>query len=252
MSTAKYSLFVTGTDTEIGKTFVSAALLRGLARAGLRAAAMKPIAAGAYERDGVWHNEDADQLDAAASVLLPPAMRTPFLLKEPAAPHIAAALEDVTLDMARIVQCHGEACERADAVVVEGVGGFRVPLTATQDTADLAVALNLPVVLVVGMRLGCISHALLTAEAIAARGLMIAGWVANRIDPAMTFAQENIDALRERLAAQFGAPLIGVVPHMSGAQAAALAELAAEHLNIDALLARLDALAPASEPLSSL
>ncbi|WP_028226024.1 dethiobiotin synthase [Paraburkholderia ferrariae] len=231
------SLFVTGTDTEIGKTFVSAALLRGLAHAGLRATALKPIAAGAYERDGVWRNEDADQLDAAASVLLPPDMRTPFLLKEPAAPHIAAALEGVTLDMQRIVECHRQACERADAVVVEGVGGFCVPLTAEHDTADLAVALDLPVVLVVGMRLGCISHALLTAQAIAARGLALAGWVANRIDPAMTFPEENIDALRERLAARYGAPLIGVVPHLRGGSA----DHAAEHLNIEMLLARLGA-----------
>ncbi|WP_395068880.1 dethiobiotin synthase [Paraburkholderia silvatlantica] len=229
------SLFVTGTDTEIGKTFVSAALLRGFAHAGLRATALKPVAAGACERDGVWHNEDADQLDAAASVLLAPEIRTPYLLKEPAAPHIAAALEGVTLDMARIVDCHEAACARADAIVVEGVGGFRVPLTATEDTADLAVALGLPVVLVVGMRLGCISHALLTAEAIAARGLTLAGWVANRIDPAMTFPEENIAALRERLAAQYGAPLVGVVPHMRGASA----DDAARHLNIDALLARL-------------
>ena len=229
------SLFVTGTDTEIGKTFVSAALLRGFARAGLRATALKPIAAGAYERDGIWHNEDADQLDAAASVLLPPEIRTPFLLKEPAAPHIAAALEGVTLDMARIIECYKAACERADAVVVEGVGGFRVPLTATEDTADLAVALGLPVVLVVGLRLGCISHALLTAEAIAARGLTLAGWVANRIDPAMSFPEENIAALRERLAVQYRAPLLGVVPHMRGASA----DDAAEHLNIDALLAHL-------------
>jgi len=229
------SLFVTGTDTEIGKTFVSAALLRGFARAGLRATALKPIAAGAWERGGIWHNEDADQLDAAASVLLPPEIRTPFLLKEPAAPHIAAALEGVALDMARIIECYKAACERADAVVVEGVGGFRVPLTATEDTADLAVALGLPVVLVVGMRLGCISHALLTAEAIAARGLTLAGWVANRIDPAMTFPEENIAALRERLAVQYRAPLIGAVPHMRGASA----DDAAGHLNIDALLAHL-------------
>lgn len=235
------SLFVTGTDTEIGKTFVSAALLRGLAHAGLRAAGMKPIAAGAFERDGVWHNEDADQLDAAASVLLPPALRTPYLLKEPAAPHIAAALEGVTLDVAHIAACYRQARERADIVVVEGVGGFRVPLDATHDTADLAVALGLPVVLVVGMRLGCISHALLTAEAIAARGLPLAGWVANRIDPAMTFPEENIAALRERLAAQYGAPLVGVVPHLRGASP----DEAAAHLDIDALLARLHAATPA-------
>ncbi|RQH09798.1 dethiobiotin synthase [Paraburkholderia dinghuensis] len=234
-------LFVTGTDTEIGKTFVSAALLRGFARAGLRAAGMKPIAAGAFERDGAWHNDDADQLDAAASVPLPSDLRTPYLLKEPAAPHIAAALEGVTLDIGHIVACYRQARERADVVVVEGVGGFRVPLDATRDTADLAVALDLPVVLVVGMRLGCISHALLTAEAVAARGLFIAGWVANCIDPAMTFPEENIDALRERLAAQYGAPLIGVVPHLRGVSA----DAAASHLDIDALLARLSTAAPA-------
>jgi dethiobiotin synthetase len=234
---APLSLFVTGTDTEIGKTFVSAALLRGFARAGLRAAGMKPVAAGAFLRDGVWHNEDADQLDAAASVLLPAPIRTPYLLKEPAAPHIAAALENVTLDVAHIVACHQEARTRADVVVVEGVGGFRVPLSAAHDTADLAVALGLPVVLVVGMRLGCISHALLTAESIAARGLPIAGWVANRIDPAMTFADENIDALRERLAAGHGAPLLGVVPNLRGANASA--DAAAGHLDIELLLSRL-------------
>jgi dethiobiotin synthetase len=226
------SLFVTGTDTEIGKTFVSSALLRGFVRAGLQAAAMKPIAAGAFELNGVLHNEDADQLDAASSVLLPPAMRTPYLLKEPAAPHIAAALENVTFDLEHIVACHRQAVQRADVVVVEGVGGFRVPLTATGDTADLAVALDLPVVLVVGMRLGCISHALLTAEAIAARGLTLAGWVANRIDPDMTFPDENIASIRAHLWRAYDAPLLGVVPHLSPASA----ELAAEQLDIQRLV----------------
>ena len=226
------SLFVTGTDTEIGKTLVSAALLRGFAREGLRATAMKPIAAGAARVDGVLHNEDADQLDAAASVLLPPDIRTPFMLKEPAAPHIAAALENVTLDMTRIVDAHKAALTMADVVVVEGVGGFRVPLTDTHDTADLALALNLPVVLVVGMRLGCISHALLTAEAIAARGLPIVGWVANRVDPDMLFPDENIAALRSRLDRQYGAPLLGIVPHLSPASA----DIAATHLDTTRLL----------------
>ncbi|MFL9870285.1 dethiobiotin synthase [Paraburkholderia megapolitana] len=226
------SLFVTGTDTEIGKTLVSTALLRGFVRAGLRAAAMKPVAAGAFEVDGVWHNEDADQLDAAANVLLPPAIRTPYLLKEPAAPHVAAALENVTLDVARIVECHAQASRTADVVVVEGVGGFCVPLTDTHDTADLARLLDLPVVLVVGMRLGCISHALLTAEAITARGLRIAGWVANRVDPNMRFADENIAAIRERLEHRYDAPLLGTVPHLNPTSA----DVAAEHLDIAALL----------------
>ncbi|CAG9237088.1 dethiobiotin synthetase [Paraburkholderia sabiae] len=231
------SLFVTGTDTEIGKTLVSAALLRGFVREGLRATAMKPIAAGATLVDGVLHNEDADQLDAAANVLLPPDIRTPFMLKEPAAPHIAAAHENVALDMTRIVEAHAQAVQMADVVVVEGVGGFRVPLTDAHDTADLAFALNLPVVLVVGMRLGCISHALLTAEAIAARGLPIVGWVANRVDPAMLFPDENIDALRARLDRQYNAPLLGIVPHLSPASP----DVAATHLDTNRLLQTLRA-----------
>ncbi|HZZ09320.1 MAG TPA: dethiobiotin synthase [Paraburkholderia sp.] len=231
------SLFVTGTDTEIGKTFVSTALLRGFVREGLQAAAMKPIAAGAFESNGELHNEDADQLDAASSVLLPPAIRTPYLLKEPAAPHIAAALENVTLDLDHIVACHAQALGQADVVVVEGVGGFRVPLTATRDTADLAVALNLPVVLVVGMRLGCISHALLTAEAIAARGLTLAGWVANRIDPDMTFPDENIAAIRAHFARDYDAPLLGILPYLCPASP----ELAADQLDINRLLQTLRA-----------
>lgn len=229
MSTA-LSVFVTGTDTEIGKTFVSAAMLHGFARHGLRAAALKPVAAGAYERDGIWRNEDADQLDAAANVALPPELRTPFLLKAPAAPHIVAAHEGVTLDIDTIVASHREALTRADVVVVEGVGGFRVPLNDTQDTADLAVALGLPVVLVVGIRLGCISHALLTADAIRQRGLTLAGWVANHVDPAMSYADESVATIRDWLAREHRAPLLGRVAHLRPAapeSAAAMLDIAA-------------------------
>ncbi|KML45361.1 dethiobiotin synthetase [Burkholderia cepacia] len=235
--TAPLSLFVTGTDTEIGKTFVSAAMLHGFARLGLRAAALKPVAAGAYERDGVWRNEDADQLDAAANVVLPPELRTPFLLKAPAAPHIVAAQEGVTLDIDTIVACHREALTRADIVVVEGAGGFRVPLTDTRDMADLAVALGVPVVMVVGVRLGCISHALLTADAIRQRGLTLAGWVANHVDPAMSFPDENVATLHDWLAREHRAPLIGRIPYM----APAAPESAAAMLDIDALVESLRA-----------
>ncbi|WP_414450890.1 dethiobiotin synthase [Burkholderia sp. 22PA0099] len=234
------SCFVTGTDTEIGKTFVSAALLHGFARHGLRAAAMKPIAAGAEERDGVLHNEDADQLDAAANVALPPAIRTPFMLKAPAAPHIVAAQEGVTLDIAPILAAHAQACRQADIVVVEGVGGFRVPLGPTGDTADLAVALQLPVVLVVGVRLGCINHALLSADAIAARGLRIVGWVANRVDPAMLYADENIATVAQWLDREHGVPLIGEIAHMTPPAP----DQAAAALDIDRLLTALRAARP--------
>ncbi|MBU6486409.1 MAG: dethiobiotin synthase [Burkholderiales bacterium] len=228
------SLFVTGTDTEIGKTLVSCALLRGFARAGLSAAAMKPIAAGAYfnAQDRLWHNEDADQLDAAADAILPPDLRTPYLLKAPAAPHIVAAQEGRTLELAPIVDCHREAMRRADVIVVEGVGGFRVPLDDERDTADLAVALALPVLLVVGMRLGCINHALLTADAIAARGLRLVGWVANVVDPAMQFIDENIETVRARLEREHRAPHIGTVPHLTPPAP----EKASAHLDIEGLV----------------
>ncbi|WP_244814643.1 dethiobiotin synthase [Caballeronia sp. Lep1P3] len=222
------SFFVAGTDTEIGKTFVSCALLHGFARANLRAAAMKPIASGAAVRDGALHNEDADQLDAAANVALPPEIRTPFMMREPIAPHIAAAREGIALDIGRIVDAHRVASTRADIVVVEGVGGFRVPLDDAHDTADLAVALGLPVVLVVGVRLGCISHALLTVEAIASRGLRLAGWVANRVDPDMLYPDENIATLTKRI----DAPLLGVIPHLAHRDAAR----AADHLDARLLL----------------
>jgi dethiobiotin synthetase len=221
-ATSLPSVFVTGTDTEIGKTLVSAALVTAYAARGLRCAAMKPVAAGAQWRDGAWHNEDVDTLAAAASLPLPRELTTPYLLREPAAPHIAAQAEGVAFDIGHILSCYDSVSAVADAVIVEGVGGFRVPLTDAFDTADLATRLQLPVVLVVGMRLGCISHALLSAEAIAARGLTLAGWVANTVDPDMAHRDANIEALHTRLAA-YHAPLLGVVPRLSPATPAAAA-----------------------------
>jgi dethiobiotin synthetase len=188
--------FVAGTDTEIGKTLVASALTHACAASGLRTAAMKPIAAGAEWRDGALHNDDVDQLAAADSASLPQAWTTAHLLA-----------------------CYRRVAAAADAVVVEGVGGFRVPLTDGFDTADLAQLLALPVVLVVGMRLGCISHALLTAEAIATRGLVLAGWVANTPAAAMPHLDANIEALAARLPA----PLLGRVPRLAQPSAAAAA-----------------------------
>ena len=219
-----FSCFVTGTDTEIGKTLISSALLHALGTAGVRAAGMKPLAAGAELRDGLWHNEDVDQIHAAAPLKLPRELTTPYLLRTPAAPHIAAQIDGVTIEPRRILDCYAQVRAQAEAVVVEGVGGFRVPLTDRYDTADLARDLGLPVVLVVGLRLGCISHALLTAEAIAARGLQLVGWVANTVDPAMGHMADNIEALAARLPA----PLLGHVPrfeHPSAAAAAARLDL---------------------------
>jgi dethiobiotin synthetase len=216
----RFACFVTGTDTEIGKTLISSALLHALVQRGVRACGMKPVAAGAVLRDGRLHNDDCDQLEAAGNVHLPQSITTPFLLKEPAAPHIAAALENVAIDPVPILAAYLEVAAASDATVVEGVGGFRVPLTDGYDTADLAQQLGLPVILVVGMRLGCINHALLTVEAIAARGLKLVGWVANALEPEMAFADENIAAL----AARIPAPLLGRVPRLREPSAAACAD----------------------------
>jgi dethiobiotin synthetase len=221
----RFACFVTGTDTEIGKTLISAAILHKLVQQGVRACGMKPIAAGAEERDGELHNEDAAMLRAAGNVHLPQSITTPFMLREPCAPHIAAQLENVTIEPVAIMTAYAEILGASDATVVEGVGGFCVPFSDDFDSAGLAVQLGLPVIMVVGMRLGCISHALLTAEAIVARGLVLAGWVANQVDPDMRFADENVAALEARLPA----PLLGRVPCLdtpSAAAAAAYIELA--------------------------
>ena len=211
MQKRQHDFFVTGTDTEIGKTLVSAAMLHAMQVQGLRSVGMKPIAAGAEMRDGILHNEDVDMLVAAASVKAELALVCPYLMQTPAAPHIVAELEHVNIALPHIVNSYQQLREQADAVVVEGVGGFCVPLNAQVTTADMAQAMDLPVILVVGMRLGCINHALLTVEAIAARGLRLAGWVANTVDANMLYLQENITALRERIAA----PMLGHIPRLN-------------------------------------
>lgn len=211
--------FVTGTDTEIGKTFVTCALIHAARARGLRALGMKPVAAGAEPVDGVLANEDALRLRAAGSFDPGLPALNPYCLTNPIAPHIAAAEEAVTITPAPILDAFARLREQADCLFVEGVGGFRVPLGDDYDTADLAVDFALPVILVVGMRLGCINHALLTVEAIRARGLTLAGWVANQIAPDMLRPRENLNALRARIAA----PMLGVLPHVEGGDAAKVA-----------------------------
>ncbi len=211
MTPGGQGLFVTGTDTGVGKTLFSAALLHALASLGLRAVGMKPVAAGADLRDGAWVNEDVALLAAASGGRAPPELANPYLFREPIAPHLAAGHKGVTIEIPRIAAALEALRAMADVVVVEGVGGFRVPLGPGRDTADLAVRLGLPVILVVGMRLGCLNHALLTAEAVAARGLRLAGWVANRIDPDMAAYDENLAAL----AAWLGSPPLAELPPLS-------------------------------------
>jgi len=219
--------FVTGTDTGVGKTLIAAALMHRLREHCRRVVGMKPIAAGSQlMSDGSWSNEDTIALRDAASVDAPAALVNPYLLVAPVSPHIAARREGVIIDIERILTAFQELQAISDAVVVEGAGGFRVPLTESLDGADLAVALALPVVLVVGLRLGCLSHALLTAESIASRGLRLAGWVANRVDPQMPEQQANLDLLAKHL----DAPCLGDVPHHLPASARA----AAVHLHLPA------------------
>lgn len=202
------TLFVTGTDTGVGKTLVSAALLHALARRHARVVGMKPVAAGLVPHGEGWVSEDVLALRAASTVVVPPALDNPVALPEPLSPHLAAARAGRPVGVAELLAAQRALRERADMVLVEGAGGWRVPLNDHETLADLAIALAAPVVLVVGLRLGCLNHALLTAEAIRADGLCLAGWVANAIDPAMACRDENIDTLRARLAA----PLLGVVP----------------------------------------
>lgn len=198
--------FVTGTDTGVGKTLVCCALLHRFARTGASTVGMKPVAAGL---DAQGEHEDVASLRAASSVTAAPELVNPFAFARPVAPHLAAAEAGRVIRFAPIHHALGALRQQAEVVVVEGVGGFRVPLGPEGDSADLAQTLGLPVILVVGLRLGCLNHALLTVEAIAARGLELAGWVANRIDPAMACFEENLDTLREQIAA----PLLGVVAH---------------------------------------
>jgi dethiobiotin synthetase len=200
------AFFVTGTDTGAGKTHVTCALLHATRRLDLTAVGMKPIAAG-VEDDG--RNDDVVQLLAASSVQPPLDWVNPYLYAPPIAPHIAAAEAGRPIAIEVIRQAFERLRPMADVVWVEGAGGFRVPLDERRDTADLVQALALPVVLVAGMRLGCLNHALLTVEAIINRGLILAGWVANRIDPAMARFEANLETLQARL----NAPLLGVISH---------------------------------------
>lgn len=203
--------FVAGTDTGVGKTLIASALLHAFAARGKSVIGMKPVAAGCAATPAGLRCDDVEQLKAHANVVAPTEWINPYALAPAIAPHIAAAQAGVEIDLDLMAaRCHGLR-QLADVVIVEGVGGFLVPLNATEDMGDFAARIGLPVILVVGMRLGCLSHALLTARAIAAAGLPLAGWVANRVDPGMAAFEENLAALGERLPA----PLLGAVQYHS-------------------------------------
>ena len=209
--------FVTGTDTGVGKTLVACALLHAFASSGKSVAGMKPVAAGSV--GGRW--ADVDALVEAGNIRAPASLVNPYAFEPAIAPHIAAELAGARIEIETIVRAYGELSRRAEIVVVEGAGGFLVPLSARETGADLARRLGLPVVLVVGMRLGCLNHALLTRGQIAASGLRCAGWVANCIVRDMPQLEANIRALKERLES----PLLGVVPFQRAAGPAQVARL---------------------------
>lgn len=203
--------FITGTDTGVGKTLLSCALLHAFADRNHTCVGMKPVAAGCEYTPAGLRCEDVEALRIASNVEAPRELRNPFALRAPVAPHLAAEREQNPLHLAPMLDAYEKLQLRAEFVIVEGVGGWMVPFNATQTSADLAQQLKLPVILVVGMRLGCLNHALLTVQAIAASELSLAGWIANRIDPAMDLFEENVQTLRQRLEA----PLLGVVMHQA-------------------------------------
>ncbi len=223
-----YGFFVTGTDTAVGKTLISCALLHAFAARGLRVVGMKPVAAGAQFVNGAWRNEDVEQLIAASNVKAPREVVNPYCFEPPIAPHIAASMNSKSIKIRQLRHDYQTLTTLAEVVIVEGVGGFSVPLNDHETSADLAQQMGIPVLLVVGMRLGCLNHALLTAEVVRARGLILAGWVANHIEPDMPQADANVATLTSKLEA----PLLGRIGFMDYPDPAAIAP----QLNLSALL----------------
>jgi dethiobiotin synthetase len=211
--------FVTGTDTGVGKTRVSAGLIAALRGQGLRVAGMKPVASGCAATPAGLRNADALALMAASGLDLPYEWVNPYAFAPAVAPHLAAADVGSTICFAVIERAFGQLAAQADRMVVEGVGGWRVPLGPDGDVADLAMRLKLPVVLVVGLRLGCLNHAALTAADIRRCGLPLAGWVGNAIETGFERLDDNLKALGDSLAA----PCLGVVRHAAAATPASVA-----------------------------
>lgn len=207
--------FVTGTDTGVGKTSISVALIRKLIQAGYKVAAMKPVASGCRQSEHGLRNEDAELLISEASIVAPYEIVNPYAFEPKIAPHLAARDVGIKIELETIRDKYEVLAGLADLVVVEGVGGWRVPLGKVINTEHMAKAINLPIILVVGMRLGCLNHALLTVQAIESSAMVLAGWVANLLDPEMDQVEANIDTLRNHIAA----PLLGQIPFLGNIQA---------------------------------
>lgn len=218
--------FITGTDTDAGKTVATCQLLRSFAAAGLRAVAMKPVASGCVWQDGVLVNTDAQAHALAGNVPVDLQLANPYRFEPAISPHLAARAAGVSVSLPYLLDCAKRLQAQADVVLIEGAGGWYAPLCDDLTMADLAVEFAAPVILVVGMRLGCLNHALLSAQAIAARGLPLAGWIANEIDPGMACRQENLDWL----SAHLPAPLLAEIPYQTGAERLALPAIVARKL----------------------
>jgi dethiobiotin synthetase len=218
--TNRCGFLVTGTDTGVGKTAVTLGLMQCLQAQGCRVAAMKPVASGCERHAAGLRNADALLLQQHASVALTYDLVNPYAFEPAIAPHIAAVQAQVQVDFERLLDAYQQLASRVDCVLVEGVGGWRVPLNEDQTLADLASLLDLDVILVVAVRLGCLNHALLSADAIAAAGCRLCGWVANRLPPVCDCPEENINALKSRISS----PLLGVLPELPEVGATAVAE----------------------------
>ncbi len=214
-------LFVTGTDTEVGKTVVSAGIAAALAARGLRVAAMKPVASGSERTPEGLRNGDALHLIAAANVANDYALVNPYCFEPPIAPHLAAAEAGIAIEPAAILRAAEVLAANADALVVEGVGGWQVPLAEGFGVPDLARHLGLPVVLVVGLRLGCINHARLSVASIRAGGHRLVGWVGNDVDGEPMLRRGENTATLHRL---LPVPCLGIVPHLADCAPAVVAE----------------------------
>ena len=226
---AKHNFFIAGTDTDVGKTLIAAGLLTAAQQRGLSTVAIKPVAAGCEETAQGLRNDDALILQQAMSLSLPYEQVNPVALQPAIAPHIAAEQVGKRLTASQLAgYCRGVLMQPADLAVVEGAGGWRVPLNRVETLAGLAKALNVPVILVVGVKLGCINHALLTAEAIARDGIALAGWVASRLDPVMPCYEENVATLKSLLRA----PCLGEVPFLERPDAAAVSR----YLDLDLVI----------------
>ncbi|WP_297574758.1 dethiobiotin synthase [uncultured Deefgea sp.] len=218
--------FVTGTDTDVGKTVASAQLIRGFVNAGFKTVGMKPAASGCIRSGDILINADVEMHRAASNVQAPAALCSPYLFEPAISPHIAAQEAGVVIDLQHLKNCAQQLTTLADRVIIEGAGGWFAPLSTQATIADLATILQAPVIMVVGMRLGCLNHAMLTAKAIEQQGLTLAGWIANPVDPLFSRYDENLAHLKQQLAA----PLLAELSYTPEATNAAISPTAIAQL----------------------